>query len=235
MEIRGERECRNCGTRWRYYDTGSVACPSCGSPVSVGVDERTRHTDTPVELDLSAARRTAEGSGVVAAADDVDAEVREFLSRRGFVGAGDLLPLDDTYLAAAELRHVADVVDRRGRVDGDEELYLLSLLTGADRGERPDPDAVPASLAAPRNVGYAGAVLDYRSEVVTHTRGEAVGPARQTLGRVADRAKRVQALDGDTEVTETEALVGATRAVCDALTGDEAALARADERLDALD
>ena len=226
MEIRGERECRNCGTRWRYYDTGSVACPSCGSPVSVGVDERTRHTDTPVELDLSAARRTAEGSGVVAAADDVDAEVREFLSRRGFVGAGDLLPLDDTYLAAAELRHVADVVDRRGRVDGDEELYLLSLFTGVDGGERPGLDVVPASLTAPRNAAYAAAILDYRSEV---------DPARRTLGRVVERAKRVRALGGDVDATETETLVAATRAVRDALRGDDAALARADERLDTLD
>jgi len=235
MEIRGERECRDCGTRWRYYDTGRVACPSCGSLVSVGVDERTRHTDAPVDLDLSAARLTAEESGVVAAAGEVDDDLRDYLSRRGFVDAGDLLPLDDTYLAAAELRHVADVVDRRGSVDEAEELYLLSLLTGADGGERPAPDAVPASLAAPRNAAYAAAVLDYRSEVVTHTRGEDAAPARRTLGRVADRAKRVRALDGDVDAAETETLVAATRAVHDALRGDETALARADERLDALD
>ncbi len=235
MEIRGERECRDCGTRWRYYDTGSVVCPSCGSLVSVGVDERTRHTDSPVDLDLSAVRLTAEESGVVAAVAGVDDALREYLSRRGFVDAGDLLPLDDTYLAAAELRNVADVVDRRGTVDRGEELYLLSLFTGVDGGERPGLDVVPGSLTAPRNAAYAAAILDYRSEVVTHIRGEDVDPARRTLGRVVERAKRVRALGGDVDATETETLVAATRAVRDALRGDEAALARADERLDTLD
>jgi len=235
MEIRGERECQDCGTRWRYYDTGSVACPACGSLVSVGVDDRRRHTDSPVDLDLSARRRTADAEGVLAAAATVDADLSAYLSRRGFHDAGDLLPLDDTYLAVAELRHAADAVDRRGSVADDEEIYLLALLSGADRGERPAPCEVPASMASARALAYADAVLDYRSEVVTYLRdtGEE-GPARRTLGRVADRAKRVRALDGDVPVDEAEALVEAARAVFDALTGDETALARANDRLDAL-
>jgi uncharacterized Zn finger protein (UPF0148 family) len=235
MEIRGERECRDCGTRWRYYDTGSVACPACDSLVSVGVDDRTRHTDAPVDLDLSPHRRVADEEGLLAAVAGVDDDLRTYLSRRGFVDAGDLLPLDDTYLAAAELRQVADVVDRRRAVADDERIYLLSLLAGGDTGDRPTPDEVPDSLVAPRALAYADAVLDYRSEVVAHRRDDAATAVRRTLGRVADRAKRVRALDGDVSVAEAEALVAATRDVRAALDGDDAALARATDRLDALD
>ena len=236
MEIRGERECRDCGTRWSYYETGSVACPACGSVVSVGLGGRRRHTDAPVDLDLSAHRRTADAEGVVAALGDLGPELTAYRSRRGFLDAGDLLPLDDTYLAVAELRHVADVADRRGNVDDDEAIYLLSLLAGADRGERPAPDEVPASMAPARALAYADAILDYRSEVVTYLRDvDNDGPARRTLGRVADRAKRIRAIDGDVPVEEAESLVDATRAVADALAGDEESLARANGRLDALD
>lgn len=237
MEIRGERECQDCGSRWRYYDTGSIACPACGSLVSVGVDDRRRHTDAPVDLDLSPQRRMANDEGVLAAAATVGSDLTAYLSRRGFRNAGDLLPLDDTYLAAAELRHVADVVDRRGSTTDDEAIYLLALLRGADHGDRPAPDDVPTSMAPARALAYAGAVLDYRGEVVTYLRdtGEN-GAARRTLGRVADRAKRARAIDGDVPVEEAEALVAGTRAVFAALTdGDEAALARANDRLDALD
>lgn len=235
MEIRGERECRDCGARWSYYDTGSVACPACGSVVSVGIDDRRRHTDAPVDLDLSAHRRTADEAGVVAALGDVGPDLTAYRSRRGFLNAGDLLPLDDTYLAVTELRHAADVADRRGRVTEDEEIYLLSLLTGADRGKRPVSDGVPASMSRARALAYADAILDYRGEVVTYLRDvDDDGPARRTLGRVADRAKRIRAIDGDVPLAEAETLVEATRAVADALDGDEGALARANERLDAL-
>jgi len=61
MEIRGERECTDCGERWSYYETGDVACPACGSMQSVGVDEeRALHTTTAGEFDLTEARRAWE-------------------------------------------------------------------------------------------------------------------------------------------------------------------------------
>jgi hypothetical protein len=95
---------------------------------------------------------------------------------------------------------------------------------------------VPASLADGRALAYADAILDYRNEVITHLRDiEDDGPARRTLGRVADRAKRVRAIDGGVPVAEAETLVAATRDVTAALDGDDVALARANERLDALD
>ena len=124
MEIRGERECRDCGSRWRYYDTGSVACPDCGSLVSVGVDDRQRHTDAPVDLDLSPQRRTADEEGVLAAVATVGSDLSAYLSRRGFRNAGDLLSLDDTYLAAAELRQVAEEVDGDIAQKGDDQIIV---------------------------------------------------------------------------------------------------------------
>lgn len=235
MEIRGERECRSCGRRWSYYDTGSVACPVCGSLVSVGVDDRRRHTDAPVELDLSAHRRTADQTGVLAALRSVPDDLRSYLARRGFVDAGTLRPLDDTYLAAAELREAADALDRRGALDDDQTIHALALLRGADAGDRPAPEDVPASLVSARALAYADAVLTYRGEALPVLRGDDdAAPVRRVLGRVADRAKRVRALGGDVSAAEAEALVAATR---DAHAGldDDAALARADERLDALD
>ncbi len=51
-----ERECTECGTRWSYYETGSIGCPACGSLHSVGLDERTEHTDLRVEFDLTPVR-----------------------------------------------------------------------------------------------------------------------------------------------------------------------------------
>lgn len=236
MEIRGERECRDCGSRWRYYDTGSVACPNCGSLVSVGVDDRQRHTDAPVELNLSPQRRTADEKGVLAVVATVGSDLSAYLSRRGFRNAGDLLTLDDTYLAAAELRHVADVAERRRSTTDAEEIYLLALLTGADHGDRPAPDDVPGSMAPARALAYADAILDYRGEVATYLRdtGEDAA-ARRTLGRVADRAKRIRAIDGAVPIQEVETLVTATRAVFAALTeGDKEAVSRANDRLDAL-
>ncbi|MXR22522.1 endonuclease Q family protein, partial [Halobacterium bonnevillei] len=59
MDVRGERECKSCGTRWSYFETGSVACPECGSVRSVGVGERSQHTDGNATLDLSDAQRAA--------------------------------------------------------------------------------------------------------------------------------------------------------------------------------
>ncbi len=237
MEIRGERECRNCGRRWSYYETGAVACPNCESLESVGVDERTRHTATPVSFDLTPHRRTADESGLADAVDEVKTDCREYVRRRGFVDAGSLLDLDDTYLAANELVHAADLHGRAREPTDEEAYYLLDLLRGADAGERPPPDRVPARIAPGRGLAYADAVLAYRSEVRDWLgdRDEPDGPARRTLGRIVDRAKRVRALQGDVEPAEVETLVRATREVIATLRdGDEAALARAEDRLDEL-
>ncbi|MFB6081031.1 MAG: hypothetical protein ABEJ81_08545 [Haloferacaceae archaeon] len=235
MEVRGERECAECGCRWSYYDTGSVSCPDCGSLRSRGVGERAEHTATPADLDLSTHRTAVDEGSLADAADDLKTDLRRYVRRRGFIDGGDLRDLDDTYLAAAELLQVADAYARTRDPDESARLYALSLLGGADDGERPAPEDVPDSLRAARGLACAEAILTYRGEVVDWLDGR-TGPGRRTLGRIAERAKRVRALQGDVPPVEVEALVRATREVVAYLRdGDETALATARDRLDRLE
>jgi hypothetical protein len=235
MRVRGRRECRDCEHRWSYYETGGVACPACGSLRSVGVDDRTRHTDTPVSLDLSPHRRAVEEAGIGAAADDLQRDLRTYRNKRGFIRAGELRPLDGTFLAATELLHAVDVLTRADDVTDDEEFYLLDLLRGADAGERPPVDGVPASMRAARGLAVADAVDDYRRETLTWLDDNPDTEARRTLGTVADLVKRTRALGGDVPLDTSEALVTATRGVSTFLReGDEAALVSARDRLSRL-
>ena len=165
MEIRGQRECQDCGRQWSYYETGAVACPACGSLRSVGVDERTRHTDSPVTLDLTDHRVAVDDGAIEAVADDLKSTLRAYIRGRGFVNEGELRDLDDTYLAAHELLQAVDVYCRLRDPGDDERWYVYDLLRGADFGERPAPDAVPARLAGARGLAYADAVTAYRRGV----------------------------------------------------------------------
>ncbi|MFC5135110.1 MULTISPECIES: DUF7117 family protein [Haloferacaceae] len=168
MNIRGERECRDCGSRWSYYETGSVECPDCGSLKSVGTAERALHTDAPATLELSRhrarfgeARSTLPAEGV----DELKRDLREYVRKRGFVRGGELRWLDSTYLAARELLEAVDVYDRlRDPTDADRE-YLLALLAGADDGERPESSAVPESMREARGMAAARAVDEYREDL----------------------------------------------------------------------
>ena len=234
MKVRGQRECTECGTRWSYYDTGEVACPECGSLRSTGVDERTRHTDAPVDLDLTEPRNRAE-EDLTAAAEAAAERCRGFVRRTGFINAGELRPLSDRYLAAAELAAVGAAVGRAMRTDDDEKLYLLSLLRGADAGDRPDPEEVPASLAATRTLAYASAVDDYRRDVRTYLEDDPHPEVQSALESIRDHVRRIEALDGEVDVRAAERLVRSAREVGQYLAeGDEAALAAAQDRLDAL-
>jgi len=236
MKVRGQRECQDCGTRWSYYHTGAVACPDCGSLRSVGVGDRDRHTDGPARLDLSAHReRMSAGRFDRDARGALTSDLRAYLRQRGFISGGELRPLDDTYLAARELLTVAEAYGRRRDPDEDARLYLLELIGGADAGERPPPGDVPASMAAARGLAVATAVGAYRRELTTHLddRDRAEPDARTALGRLRDRIRRVEALDGYVDPADAERLVRAARDVGAYLrTGDAAALARASDRLD---
>lgn len=241
MKVRGQRECKDCGTRWSYYETGSVECPSCGSLRSVGVDrERQFHTDSPAEFDLTEAREATETS-LRDAADRAAEIAREYVRKRGFVSGGDLLALDDTYIAAAELRHAADVVGRGLQLDDDEELYFLELLRatdGDDPDKRPAPGEVPESMHPIRGLAYAGAVAEYRREMAdwldSSGGSNEAGVAergRDALETLHEHEKRVQALDGDVYPETAELLVEAARDVGRYLReGDDEALASARER-----
>ncbi|WP_129116489.1 DUF7117 family protein [Halegenticoccus tardaugens] len=232
MKIRGYRECRECGHRWSYYDTGSVACPDCGSLRSVGIDDRKRHTDAPSALDLSDHRNAVDEGSVAAVADDLKRDLREYVRRRGFIRGGDLLDLDDTYLAAHELLHAVDVYVRTRDPTDDERLYVLSLLRNVDAGERPAKDDAPASMAAARGLAYANAVEAYRRDVGTWLDDNPDSEARRTLESLEDRIKRAKALRGDVPLGESEALVRVTKDLAAYLReGDESALVTARDRL----
>jgi uncharacterized Zn finger protein (UPF0148 family) len=244
MRIRGQRECKDCGTRWSYYDTGSVDCPNCGSVRSVGVDdERKRHTDSPAALDLTPVRERYDVDPLYDVTEDAKSRCREYVRRRGFIRGGDLLDLDDTYLAANELVHVADVVGRSFAPTDEEQLYLLSLLRGTDAGERPPPGEVPGSMRAARGLAYAEAVRDYRREVRDwlsdngrDDRARELPDVRRALAGIDARVKRLRALGGDEDPHDVERVLEATRELADALRdGDETALSAAVERIDRLE
>jgi hypothetical protein len=233
MKVRGRRECRNCGCRWSYYETGSVACPECESLRSTGVDDRTLHTDTPATLDLTPYRNAAAEGTLSAHVEDCKRDLRTYCRRRGFVDGGDLRPLDDGVLAAQELLQVVDLFDRTRDPTDEDRTYLLALLRGADRGERPGPETVSGAWAAARGLGYADAVADYRRDLLAWLDEHPDPPARRTLGSVHERVKRVRALGGDVSPTAAESLVRAAREVGTYLIdGDETALSAAHERLE---
>lgn len=229
MKVRGRRECQACGCRWSYYETGSVACPDCESLRSVGVDDRTLHTDAPATIDLTP-YRTAEHEGSLSdAVDDCKQHLRAYVRRRGFIDGGELQPLDDTFLAATELLQVVDAYHRERDPSDADRHYLLLLLRGADDGERPPPDAVPNTLAPARGLAYANAVADYRRGLLDWLDEHPDEAARGPLGSIHERAKRVRALNGDVSPADAESLVRAIREVGRYLTdGDESSLAAAE-------
>lgn len=237
MEIRGERECTDCGTRWSYYETGSVTCPDCGSMRSVGTDdERAYHTDVASAIDLDEARTLAANETLREAADAAEAAANEYARERGFVSGGELRNLDDAYLAARELGYAASELERARAVDEDEEYYFLTLLRGADDGERPDESDVPASFRAVRGLAYATAVGEYRRELRSwlDTRDAEPDEARALLESLGDHVKRVKALDGNVTLDTADRLVEAARAVGDYARGDDEDATRARSLLDGL-
>jgi len=236
MKIRGDRRCKECETRWSYYETGAITCPECGSPRSVGVEDRKEHTASPVTLDLTDVRNRIDEAPLGDLAADAAERCRSFVRQYGFIDAGELQPLSDTYLAARELRHAAGYVERAMRSSDDEEYYLLALLRGADQGDRPEPTVVPDSMRAMRGLAYATAVDHYRSDLRRYLDDHPDETATRLLATLGDHQKRVAALDGDVTLSTSEALVGTAQSLGTYLaSGDETALAQAQHRLDTLD
>ncbi|MFD1589071.1 TFIIB-type zinc ribbon-containing protein [Halorientalis brevis] len=235
MKIRGDRQCKECDTRWSYYETGSITCPECGSLKSVGVDDRKEHTASAVVLDLTGVRAQVDEVPLRDVAADAADTCRSYVRQYGFIDAGELQPLADAYLAARELRQAAGYVERAMRLTDDEEYYLLALLRGADQGDRPATDAVPASMRDARGLAYATAVDHYRSDLRLYLEENPDETAQQLLASLGEHQKRIAALDGDVALGTSEALITAVQSLGRYLIDDdENALAQAQHRLDTL-
>ena len=230
MELRGERKCTACGERWSYYETGDVACPTCGSVRSVGVGERAEHTGGAATLDLSGIQGLVDTEPVGKVGRRASEQAAEYLRAAGFVDVGRLRPLSDTYLAATELRRVGARLDRAMRVDEAEELYFLKLLGGADDNRRPGPSEVPDGLRGERGLAVAAAAEAYTSDL-RRVYEEPTGELASALSAVRTRRKRIEALNGEVDPREAERVVRTLRDVYGYLAeNDETALARASER-----
>lgn len=235
MKIRGQRECKACGTRWSYYETGSVSCPACGSLHSVGRDDdRALHTATADGFDLTPVRNRLDDEPLRRLAGRANDLTRQFTRGYGFISAGDLRELDETYVGAMELRHVSGELSRRMDVRDDEKRYFTSLLE-ADDGVRPTPEAVPRSMRSMRGLAYANAVAEYRSDLRAYLAENPDSTVDDKLERLSSHVRRVQALDGDIDPADVEQLLAAARELGRYLfDGGDEGLARAETRLDRL-
>lgn len=203
MEIRGHRECLDCGNTWRYGDTRSVACTECGSVRSRAIDDG---DDAPPSGGIPIEDIFADGP--VAAEEAVaEAEDRciEYRAETDFLGPGELRPPDPRYVMAGEVCHLATAIQvRSDGLDGDERRYALDLLRGL--ADEEPPTERPASLDPVHNLAVADAVEDYATAVARYARRtDADVPAAVEEAR--DLAKRTQATDG----AEDDAVEGLRR------------------------
>ncbi|MBO4248217.1 TFIIB-type zinc ribbon-containing protein [Halomicrobium sp. IBSBa] len=236
MKVRGHRECKACGSRWSYYETASVECPDCGSLRSVGVDDRTRHTNAPVEYDLTPVRGSIDEQPLEEIATDAAEQSSEYVRQRGFVDGGSLLALDETFVAATELGHVASEIARTLQPTDAQELYFFTLLRGADEGERPAPREVPSELRPSYGLAMMAAVEAYQRDLRAYLDDEPDPQARSLSGRIRDHRKRIEALDGDVDPKDADRLVHAARDLGQYLAaGDESALVTADNWLNGVE
>jgi len=194
MEIRGERECLDCGETWSYFETREPACPDCGSLRSRAVEDGDEDTAAAVETgDLL----TRFGSDFGAALEEAEDRCREYTSRAGFVEGGELLPPSPVYVMACEVKHVAsEFVGEREPTDKERE-YVVSLVEGVEDEEPPSPGERPETLDAAHNRAVAETVEAYAKELSRYLRNLDEADARVEEAR--DLAKRTQATDGDAD------------------------------------
>jgi uncharacterized Zn finger protein (UPF0148 family) len=263
MEIRGNRRCRSCGTEWSYYETGAVACPSCGSFTSVGTDdERRQHTDTPSTLQLEAFADRIADEPLDQYAADLQSTLRSYSRKRGFINGGELRDLDDTYLAARELIHVTDILRRSQSPTEAELLYLVAVFNSlsADQAtetpltsvqthesipaqtpestptvEWPPQEGVPPSLEAARGLAVTESCEAYRRDLRTWLEETPDTEAIRTLGLLREQCKRAAALQGEIDPAHAADLLASAREIGRFLREDDSdALASARDRLDQL-
>lgn len=238
MKIRGTRQCSSCDTTWSYYDTGSVACPACGSLKSVGVDaERKQHTDTPVTLDLDESKQklATESTSIDDIATELSSRLRSYTRKRGFIRGGELLTLDDQYLGAHELIHATDICTRNYQRTELDELYVLELFTAVNNGGRLTHTDIPSKLRIARGAGYTDAVSAYRDDLSTYLESRTEPDAKQAITQLQTQLRRADALEGDIPLQVAETLVEIAREIGTYLIeAEDEALVSARDRLDRL-
>ncbi len=192
MEIRGERECLDCGETWSYFETREPECPECGSLRSRAVEDAEEDTSGAVETgDLL----TRFGSDFAGALEEAEDRCREYTSRAGFVEGGELLPPEPVYVMACEVKHVAaEFVGNREPTE-DERRYVVALVEGVGKDDPPAPDERPESLDAAHNRAVAETVEEYAKEMSRYLRSS--GKTDTRIEEARDLAKRTQATDGD--------------------------------------
>lgn len=191
MEIRGERECLDCGETWSYFETREPACPECGSLRSRAVEDADEDTTGAVETGDLLTRFGGEFDAALGEAED---RCREYTSRTGFVRGGELYPPEPTYVMACEVKHIAaEFVGEREPTDEERE-YVVALVEGVETGDPPSPDDRPESLDAAHNQAVAETVEEYAKELSGYLRG--VGETDGRVEEARDLAKRTQATDG---------------------------------------
>ena len=194
MEIRGERECLDCGEKWSYFETRQPECPECGSLRSRAVEDSTEDTGGAVETgDLL----TRFGGDFEEALEEAEERCREYTSRTGFVEGGELLPPEPVYVMACEVKHIAaEFVGAREPADLERD-YVVALVEGVETGEPPSPNKRPSGLDAAHNRAVAETVEEYAKELSTYLRS--VGETDGRVEEARDLAKRTQATDGDAD------------------------------------
>jgi hypothetical protein len=194
MEIRGERECLDCGETWSYFETREPECPECGSLRSRAVEDAEEDTAAAVETgDLL----TQFGGEFESALSEAEDRCRDYTSRTGFVEGGELLPPSPLYVMACEVKHIAaEFVGDREPTDAERE-YVVALVEGVETGEPPSPDGRPSSLDAAHRRAVAETVEEYAVELSRYLRS--IGETDGRVEEARDLAKRTQATDGDAD------------------------------------
>lgn len=215
MEIRGERECLECGSTWSYFEIGSVECPECGSIRSRSISTPERDTSTVIGIDTDELVEEL-GTNFKDGLSDALESCRSYVTRQGFVEGGDLQPPEVRYVMACEVVEICEAFTTPDRQDisKEEKKYVVDLVRGLRNGN--PPDERPESLDDYHNLAVARTVERYAKDVTRYARSNglsvpsgvedarsAAKRTKATLGREEDAVKGLRSLrDVYKELTE---------------------------------
>ena len=191
MEIRGERECLECGSTWSYFESREVCCPECGSIKSQSMSSPRMDNTTDIDL--------VDSEVLGGLSDDLDSALstleercREYTGKTGFVERGDLKPPSPRYVMACEVKQIAAIYDAN-QLTGDDRRYFVDLVHGLRDGEPPEKPS--GELEYIHNTAIAETVRDYATEVERYARKRSVDVPGE-MERARSLAKRTLATEG---------------------------------------